>query len=72
MIPLGRYRHFKGNLYEVTGLARHSETGDWHVVYRPLYGESQLWVRPLAMFDEMIERSGVTMKRFEFVGLCSE
>lgn len=72
MIPLGRYRHFKGNLYDVTGLARHSETGDWHVVYRPLYGEGELWVRPLAMFDETIERDGATVKRFAFVGKTGE
>tara|TARA_R110002167_G_scaffold316429_1_gene522110 strand:- start:1626 stop:1859 length:234 start_codon:yes stop_codon:yes gene_type:complete len=72
LIPLGRYRHFKGSLYEVTDLARHSETGVWHVVYRPLYGESQLWIRPLTMFDEMVERNGVRVKRFAFVGLSSE
>lgn len=52
-LELGRYRHYKGNEYEVIDLARHSETGEWMVVYRPLYGEQGLWVRPYAMFCEI-------------------
>ncbi|MBQ0721263.1 MAG: DUF1653 domain-containing protein [Gammaproteobacteria bacterium] len=64
MIKPGIYRHFKGQFYEVIDLARHSETEEWHVVYRTLYGEQGLWVRPLAMFDEEIEREGKTLKRF--------
>ncbi len=69
-VPLksGRYRHFKGNFYEVLGIAQHSETEEPHVVYRPLYGEGNLWIRPLAMFDETIERDGKTLKRFTYVG----
>ena len=63
-IRKGTYRHFKGNLYEVLDVARHSETQEEHVVYRALYGERGLWVRPLAMFDETIERDGISMKRF--------
>lgn len=67
-LQLGRYRHFKGKYYEVLGVARHSETGEELVVYRPLYGERGLWVRPLAMFTETVERDGKTVPRFEFVG----
>ena len=63
----GKYRHFKGGEYEVLGLATHSETGDSLVVYRPLYGEMALWVRPLNMFNESVEHEGVTRKRFEHV-----
>jgi len=63
----GIYRHFKGNLYEVQDIARHSETQDEYVVYRALYGERGLWIRPLAMFEEIIERDGRTFPRFEFL-----
>lgn len=64
-IELGKYRHFKGNEYEVIGLAKHSETLELMVLYRPLYGEGGLWVRPLAMWNEEISRYGKTFKRFE-------
>lgn len=64
-IELGKYRHFKGNEYEVIGLAKHSETLELMVLYRPLYGEGGLWVRPLAMWNEEISRDGKTFKRFE-------
>ena len=67
-LKLGLYRHFKGNYYEVLGVARHSETGEELVVYRPLYGERGLWVRPLAMFTETVERDGINMPRFTFAG----
>ena len=67
-IKLGRYRHFKGNEYEVVGLARHSETMEPMVVYRALYGEGGLWVRPESMWNETVERDGKTYKRFEFIG----
>ena len=60
----GMYRHFKGNLYEVIGTARHSETLEEMVVYRACYGEHGLWVRPAAMWDEVIERDGQTFRRF--------
>lgn len=63
----GIYRHFKGNLYEVLEVARHSETLEDYVVYRALYGEQGLWVRPLAMFTECVERDGQRLPRFEFV-----
>jgi hypothetical protein len=63
----GIYRHFKGKLYEVTDLARHSETQEWYVVYRALYGDYGLFVRPFAMFVEQVEREGKTFARFEFV-----
>ena len=55
----GKYRHFKGMEYELIDFARHSETGEWMAVYRALYGEKQLWVRPLSMWDEPVERDGV-------------
>lgn len=63
-IRTGTYRHYKDKLYEVIGVARHSETEELHVVYRPLYGDRALWIRPLAMFDETIEVNGQQVKRF--------
>ena len=60
----GRYRHCKGNAYEVIGIARHSETEEPMVVYRALYGEGGLWVRPADMWNEAVERDGKTYKRF--------
>lgn len=54
----GRYRHFKGKEYEVLGVARHSETEEEYVVYRQLYGEHSLWVRPASMWNEMVTRDG--------------
>lgn len=63
-VSLGRYRHYKGNEYEVTGVARHSETLEPMVVYRPLYGEGGLWVRPAAMFAEDVVIDGKTQPRF--------
>lgn len=65
---MGRYRHFKGGLYEVIGVARSSETLVPTVVYRALYGEGGLWVRPLAMFVEEIDVDGNRRPRFEFIG----
>jgi hypothetical protein len=64
MVPVGRYRHFKGGEYEVLGVARHSETHEPLVVYRPLYGDGGLWVRPVAMFLETVEHDGRTVPRF--------
>ncbi len=64
-IKLGKYRHFKGNEYEVIDVARHSETLEELVVYRALYGEGGLWVRPAQMWNEMVTRDGRTFKRFE-------
>ena len=60
----GRYRHFKGGEYEVLGVARHSETGEELVVYRALYGQRGLWVRPAAMWNEWVERDGYAGPRF--------
>lgn len=60
----GRYRHFKGAEYEVVGIARHSETMEEFVVYRSLYGEQGLWVRPRAMFLENVVVDGVSRPRF--------
>lgn len=66
VIP-GRYRHYKGRDYEVIGVATHSETLEQVVVYRALYGECGLWVRPLAMFCEMVNVNGQAVPRFERV-----
>ena len=60
----GRFRHYKGNLYEVLGIARHSETLDELVVYRALYGDFGLWVRPKAMFLETVNVEGRPVPRF--------
>jgi hypothetical protein len=60
----GTYRHYKGGLYEVLGVARHSETEEPLVVYRALYGERGLWVRPLAMFEETVLVDGARVPRF--------
>ena len=61
------FRHFRGNLYRLEGFAKDSETLEEMVVYRALYGERGLWVRPAEMFFETVERAGKTMKRFELV-----
>lgn len=67
-IPTGHYRHYKGKDYFVLGVARHSETQEELVVYRQDYGDRSLWVRPLAMFREMVRVEGKEVPRFEFVG----
>lgn len=64
MIRPGRYRHYKGQYYEVLDVARHSETEEWLVVYRCLYGDHSLWVRPLVMFVETIVIDGRQVPRF--------
>ena len=66
-IPLGRYHHYKGNLYEVVGFAIHSETMEDMVIYKALYGEEKTWVRPLSMWEELVELNGKTTMRFEFL-----
>ena len=66
-IKPGKYRHFKGNLYEVLGVARHSETMEPMVVYRALYGEHGLWVRPADMWTETEDRDGYHGPRFQYV-----
>ena len=67
-IKPGRYRHFKGKEYEVLGVARHSETEEELVVYRALYGVFGLWVRPVSMWNETVERDGKTFRRFTYIG----
>jgi hypothetical protein len=62
--PLGLYRHYKGNVYEVTGTVRHSETLEPLTLYRALYGEHGLWVRPAAMFEEIVVIDGISQPRF--------
>ncbi len=64
----GKYQHYKGPLYEVIDIARHSETEEEMVVYRTLYGDHSLWVRPLSMFSETVEFEGKKVKRFTYIG----
>lgn len=71
-LSLGRYRHYKGGHYEVIGVAKHSETGENLVVYRCLYGDFGLWVRPLKMFKESVELGGEQVPRFVFEGQAIE
>ncbi|MFK7829731.1 MAG: DUF1653 domain-containing protein [Congregibacter sp.] len=76
-IEAGLYRHYKGGEYEVLGAARHSETEEWMVLYRPLYlkpgnTERSLWVRPLTMFVEIVTVDGQQLRRFEFVAALTD
>ena len=64
----GRYRHYKGKEYEVLFLARHSETEEEMVVYRALYGERGIWVRPSKMWNETVEKDGQRLRRFTYIG----
>lgn len=66
-IKIGKYKHFKGNEYEVLYVAKYSETLEEMVVYRALYGEGGVWVRPAAMWNEMVERDGKTFPRFRYM-----
>ena len=73
MIQTGKYQHYKGKLYEVVGVAHHSETLEPLVVYKALYhspdfGENALWVRPLNMFTELVDINGVQVPRFKYLG----
>lgn len=67
-IKPGRYRHFKGKEYEVLCVATHSETREPMVVYRALYGEYGVWVRPASMWNELVERDGKVYRRFTYIG----
>ncbi|MEG0910007.1 MAG: DUF1653 domain-containing protein [Ruthenibacterium sp.] len=67
-VKIGRYRHFKGNEYAVLSMARHSETLEEMVVYRAVYGEGGIWVRPASMWNEMVEYGGQTVRRFTYLG----
>ena len=71
-IKIGRYRHFKGNEYEVLYLAKHSETLEPMVVCRALYGERGVWVRPASMWNETVERDGKSDQRFTYIGGSEE
>ncbi len=67
-IRLGKYRHFKGGEYEVLHLAKHSETEEELVVYRALYGEFGIWVRPASMWNEIVVHEGKAQPRFAYIG----
>ena len=66
-LKLGKYRHFKGNAYEVIAIATHSESMEPMDVYRALYGEHELWVRPLSMWNEQVNRDGYCGPRFQYI-----
>ena len=63
----GLYQHYKGDMYQLIGIARHSETLEQLAVYQALYGDFGLWIRPLAMFQETVEYEGKTVPRFTFI-----
>lgn len=67
-IKIGKYRHFKGNEYEVLCIATHSESGEKMVVYRALYGAGEVWVRPASMWNKRVEKNGTVYPRFTYVG----
>ena len=67
-IKIGKYRHFKGNEYEVICIAKNSENSEDMVVYRALYGDKEFWVRPASMWNENVERDGKIFKRFTYIG----
>ena len=71
-IKRGKYRHFKGNEYEVLCVAKHSETEEPMVVYRALYGDGDVWVRPASMWNETVEKDGKTVRRFTRIEGSSE
>ena len=68
VLKKGIYKHYKGNFYEVYHTAQHSETEEWMVVYKALYGEHGIWVRPYEMFVEQVEVNGEVLARFAYVG----
>ncbi|WP_019674678.1 DUF1653 domain-containing protein [Arsukibacterium perlucidum] len=70
-IATGFYQHYKGAYYQVLHLARHSETDEWLVIYRALYGDFGLWARPASMFTETVEIAGEELARFQFIGYQS-
>ena len=71
-LKTGIYQHYKGNLYEIYHIAQHSETEEWMVVYKALYGEQGIWVRPYEMFVEKVELNGEVLERFAYVGESHE
>ena len=68
----GVYEHYKGNQYKVIDTARHSETDELLVLYRPMYGDESLWVRPFAMFFEKVTVNGILVPRFKYIGDIDE
>ncbi len=66
-IKLGKYRHYKGNEYKVIAIAHHSETLEDMVVYKALYGDMDVWVRPASMWNDTIIKDGKSLKRFEYI-----
>ena len=67
-IKKGKYRHFKGNEYLVLGTAKHSETLEEMVIYKALYADEEIWVRPASMWNETVEKDGKKFKRFTYIG----
>jgi len=71
-LKTGIYEHYKGNLYDVVDTVTHSETEETLVLYRTMYGEKSLWVRPFLMFNETVEIDGVEVPRFKYIGESHE
>lgn len=71
-LKIGKYRHFKGNEYALLGIASHSETLEPMVIYRALYGDNALWVRPAKMWGEIVEKDGYCGPRFQYIGKIGE
>ena len=67
-IPIGLYEHFKGKQYRVLHIAKHSETEEAYVVYQQMYGNKEIWIRPLSMFIETIDKNGEKIPRFKYIG----
>ncbi len=67
-VPRGKYQHYKGQYYQLIDIAMHSETEEPQAIYRCLYGDYSLWVRPWPMFSETLEMGGKTIKRFAYMG----
>lgn len=66
-IKLGKYKHFKGNEYQVIGIAKHSETLEPMIIYQALYGDKEIWVRPATMWNEIIEKENYHGPRFQYI-----
>lgn len=66
-IKIGKYIHYKGNKYEVVALATHSETLEKMVIYKALYGDGKLWVRPADMWNEIVDLDAAKVKRFTYI-----
>lgn len=72
IMKLGIYKHYKGDLYEVIGIARHTETMEEMIIYKALYGDYKMWVRPKQLFDALVIHNGSKVRRFEYIALTAQ